>query len=263
MREASKARWLAQENHNRPPERKELDRVRYSYRVRYAKVGCSRFMGHLDLNRMIPRAVRRAGLTPSYSMGFHPIPQMSFGPPLRLGMAGLSEVMDLHLQEQLDPETLRCALADQFPEGLEIRSVHAIGTEAPKLSLVSNWADYLILLPEDSVQGMSAGVIDQLMEMQEILVEKFSKKGKRRMVDIRPGIADLGWFDEIPADCADLLAVRPDEKILHMRICLQGDHQTKPEEVLVKLFDGVVPASTQVIRRRMLPSPTVVLAHSH
>jgi hypothetical protein len=48
-----------------------------------------------------------------------------------------------------------------------------------------------------------------------------------------------------------------------MRICLQGDHQTKPEEVLVKLFDGVVPASTQVIRRRMLPSPTVVLAHSH
>ncbi len=262
VRTASKERWLAQENHNRPPERKELDRVRYSYRVRYAKVGCSRFMGHLDLNRMIPRAVRRAGFSPAYSMGFHPIPQMSFGPPLRLGMAGLSEVMDLHLQDQLDPETLRCELANQFPEGLEIRSVHAIGTAAPKLSLVSNWADYLILLPEDSVQGMSAGVIDQLMELQEILVEKFTKKGKRRMVDIRPGIADLGWFDEIPADCADLLAVRPDEKILHMRICLQGDHQTKPEEVLVKLFDGVVPASTQVIRRRLLPSPTVVLAHS-
>lgn len=46
---------------------------------------------------------------------------------------------------------------------------------------------------------------------------------------------------------------------MQMRICIQGDHQLKPEELLLMLFDGVIPGSAQVIRRRMLPAPTVVL----
>jgi len=262
VREASKARWLAQENHNRPPERKELDRVRYSYGVRYAKVGCSRFMGHLDLNRMFPRAIRRAGFLPSYSRGFHPIPQMSFGPPLRLGMAGLSEVMDLKLQQQVEPEALHVALAAQCPEGIELRSVHVVGKDAPKLSHVTNWADVFILVPLKSVQGAREDAIDQLLVESEIIVERRTKKGKPKTIDIRPGIDHISWVEQLPADTVGLMSVRDDERLLQMRICLQGDHPAKPEEILVRLFDGVIPAGTQVIRRRLLPSPTPTLAIS-
>jgi len=259
VRAASKLRHESRVNPNQPPVRKELDRPSYSYRVRYAKVGCSRFMGHLDLNRMLPRAVRRAGYSPTYSQGFHPIPQMSFGPPLRLGMAGLCEVMDIRLQEQVDPKVLADALAEQFPHGFEIRSVHSIGAAAPKLSAVSNWADFLILVSQKAASAVTAEQLVEFLNQHEIKVERFSKKGKRRIVDIRPGVASLEWIDDVPEDANELLEVRDDERLLQMRICLQGDHQLKPEEVLTMIFEGVVPEGTQVIRRRLLPAPTVEL----
>lgn len=258
VKEQSRARHLARGNRKLPPERKELDRPSFAYRVRYAKVGAARFMGHLDLNRMFPRASRRAGLSPSYSQGFHPIPQLSFGPPLRLGMAGLSEVMDLRLQQQLDPAMLKTALSEQCPEGIVIRSVHVIGKEAPKLSAVSSWADVFVLIPGDSAAGVASDAISQLLGEEEILVERTTKKGKRKTINIRPGINSIEWVDDIPADANELMTLREDERMLQMRICLQGDHPAKPEEILVRIFDGVIPAGTQVIRRRLLPCPTPV-----
>lgn len=262
VREQSRERFLSRENRSVPPERKELERPSFTYRVRYAKVGTARFMGHLDLNRMFPRAIRRAGFLPSYSRGFHPIPQMSFGPPLRLGMAGLSEVMDLKLQQQVEPEALHVALAAQCPEGIELRSVHVVGKDAPKLSHVTNWADVFILVPLKSVQGAREDAIDQLLVESEIIVERRTKKGKPKTIDIRPGIDHISWVEQLPADTVGLMSVRDDERLLQMRICLQGDHPAKPEEILVRLFDGVIPAGTQVIRRRLLPSPTPTLAIS-
>ncbi len=259
VREEARARVELKPLQNRPPERTELDRPSYTYRVRYAKVGCARFMGHLDLNRMLPRAVRRAGYSPSYSMGFHPIPQMSFGPPLRLGMAGLGEVLDLKLQEQVSPEVLFRDLVEQMPEGIEIRSIHVISKEAPKLSVVSNWADFLILFSRESLEKVEPLPLEEILQKSELALERTSKKGRRRIVDVRPGIAELEWIDSVPEECRDLLTIREDERLMQMRICIQGDHQLKPEELLLMLFDGVIPGSAQVIRRRMLPAPTVVL----
>lgn len=256
VRQQSRERFLSRENRSLPPERKELNRPSFSYRVRYAKVGTARFMGHLDLNRMFPRAIRRAGFLPSYSQGFHPIPQLAFGPPLRLGMAGLSEVMDLRLQQQVDPEALQSALSAQCPEGIELRSIHAVGKDAPKLSAVTNWADVFVLVPREFAEGVRPDAINQLLAEAEILVERTTKKGKLKTIDIRPGIDSVSWIEEVPDDASELMSVREDERMLQMRICLQGDHPAKPEEILLRIFDGTIPAGTQVIRRRLLPSPT-------
>ncbi|MGE4620263.1 MAG: TIGR03960 family B12-binding radical SAM protein [Planctomycetota bacterium] len=262
VREQSRERFLARENRNLPPVRPELDRPSFAYRVRYAKVGTARFMGHLDLNRMFPRAIRRAGFSPSYSQGFHPIPQLSFGPPLRLGMAGLSEVMDLRLQQDVGEEELLSILSAQVPEGLKLRSIHALGQEAPKLSAVTGWADVFVLVPRESAEGVRPDAIEELLAESEILVERTTKKGKLKTSDIRPGIAAVSWVEEIPADATSLMSIRDDERMLQMRICLNGDHRAKPEEVLLRIFDGVVPSGTQVIRRRLLPSPTPNMAIS-
>jgi radical SAM-linked protein len=219
-------------------------------------------MGHLDLNRMFPRAIRRAGYFPSYSQGFHPIPQLSFGPPLRLGMAGLSEVMDLRLQQQVDEQELLTVLSAQFPEGLKIRSIHALGQEAPKLSAVTGWADVFVLVSRESAEGVRPEAVEELLAKSEILIERTTKKGKLKTSNIRPGIAAVSWLDQIPADSMDLMSIRDDERMLQMRVCLQGDHRAKPEEVLLSIFDGVVPSGAQVIRRRLLPSPSPSLAIS-
>src|SRR4029079_925378 len=50
------------------------------WRLRFAKLGPAALLGHLDLIRELPRAIRRAGVRLAYSEGFHPKPEMSFGP---------------------------------------------------------------------------------------------------------------------------------------------------------------------------------------
>jgi hypothetical protein len=52
----------------------------------------SAFLSHLDLIRALPRAFRRLELPLHYSQGFHPKPDMTFGPALSLGVASLGEV---------------------------------------------------------------------------------------------------------------------------------------------------------------------------
>src|SRR5690606_29547790 len=66
-------------------------------RLRYAKLGRAAYRGHLDLVRVLPRIFRRAGMPLYYSAGFHPKPEMTFGPALSLGIASLSEYVDVKL----------------------------------------------------------------------------------------------------------------------------------------------------------------------
>jgi hypothetical protein len=69
-------------------------------RLRFAKTGAVALLGHLDLIRELPRVIRRAGIKTAYTEGFHPKPDMSFGPALSLGVASLDEYADIKL---LDP----------------------------------------------------------------------------------------------------------------------------------------------------------------
>lgn len=256
VREEAKKRFAERINPKLPPERKELDHASHGYRIRYAKLGRARYMSHLDLNRFLPRAIRRAGFSPAYSKGFHPIPQMSFGPPLRLGMAGLSEVVDIRLQEDVPAEVVLEKLSMQCPDGIVIRSLHALGPDAPKLSIVSTWADFLIFVPNEVAERIPTEVLQKLLDRKEIPVDRLTKKGKPKVVDIRPGIRNLSWLAEVPSDVQGLQTCRPEESLLSMRICLQGDHLAKPEDVLVQLFDGELPTGMQVVRRRLLPAPS-------
>ena len=66
-------------------------------RLFFGKSGPMCFMGHLDLMRVIPRMLRRAGLEMAFSRGFNPVPRMSFGPALALGVGALEEVAELDL----------------------------------------------------------------------------------------------------------------------------------------------------------------------
>ena len=67
----------------------------HRYRLRYTKLGRVAYLGHLDLVRHLPRIFRRAGLELFYSVGFHPKPELSFGPALGLGIPSLGELLDV------------------------------------------------------------------------------------------------------------------------------------------------------------------------
>ena len=83
----------------------------HRYRLRYTKLGRVAFLGHLDLVRHLPRIFRRAGFSLYYSEGFHPKPELSYGPALGLGIPSLGELVDVTLVDDVGPEELLRRLA--------------------------------------------------------------------------------------------------------------------------------------------------------
>lgn len=47
-------------------------------RLRFSKTGRLKYISHLDINRVMSRALKRAGIPLWYTEGFNPHPYMSF-----------------------------------------------------------------------------------------------------------------------------------------------------------------------------------------
>ena len=94
-----------------------------TFRIKFAKYGVVRFIGHLDVMRYFQKVIRRSRLPVSYSQGFSPHQLMSFALPLSVGVTSDGEYMEV----EFDDEALqRSAGVSADPEGSNSSS----GTEA-------------------------------------------------------------------------------------------------------------------------------------
>ena len=67
------------------------------YVMAFKKMGPARFLGHLEMVKIFIRSLRRARVPLKYSKGFHPMPRISFGDTLPMGMQSEEEQMVLVL----------------------------------------------------------------------------------------------------------------------------------------------------------------------
>ncbi|MGE3166567.1 MAG: TIGR03960 family B12-binding radical SAM protein [Planctomycetota bacterium] len=239
----------------RPPRRAYADQVKYTYRFRYAKFGALRFVSHLDMLRLLPRAFQRAGIELGYSQGFHPVPLLSFGPPIRLGVAALSEPLEVKLAEHLPVEEILRRVNAVLPTGVLLREGVWVEDGAPKMSRECMWADYLIFVPRAATSEPEA-LLASLRSGGELRLSRSRKDGSVRSVDIRPGVGSVAWLAEVPADAREFLRLDGAEDLL-LQACLglQGTELVRPEELLIALFGGKLPANARVVRRCLLGSP--------
>jgi radical SAM-linked protein len=103
------------------------------YRLRYRKVRLARFIGNLELIGVLGRAARRAGLPLAYSGGHHPLPRMSFGPALPVGVESDSELFDLELTRAMPSDEIERRLGPALPPDLELVSVEPIALRAASI----------------------------------------------------------------------------------------------------------------------------------
>ncbi len=96
----------------------------FFYKIVFEKVFESRFIGHLDLVKVFHRAIKRASLPIIYSKGFHPMPKISFGNPIPLGMESISEEALLSLERKLPEDFIQDAINKQLPLNLKVLSVN-------------------------------------------------------------------------------------------------------------------------------------------
>lgn len=147
-------------------------------RLRYAKQGWMRFIGHLDLTSLMLRLFRIARLPFVFTEGFSPHPKVSFGPPIPLGVESVWELMDLHLYRD-DFGALAARLNALMPDGLRIEEVQISDAPLPPLREWIQEAQYQIWLPGE-ISAIQAAV-EQVSSGQPMWLEKETRKGKKRV----------------------------------------------------------------------------------
>jgi radical SAM-linked protein len=146
------------------------------YRVRFSKTGTLRCLSHQELMTSILRAMRRAGISVTYSSGFHPHPKMSFGPALPVGIEGLNEYFDIELTVYINSVDFQRRLNAALPEGLKVHNAHAVPVNAKPLNDRICRYEYEII-----IDGSADEQVHLFMSRQEWPVAR-----EKKTVDIRP-----------------------------------------------------------------------------
>ncbi|MEO7069529.1 MAG: TIGR03936 family radical SAM-associated protein [Nostocoides sp.] len=194
-------------------------------RVRYAKRGRLRFSSTRDFSRAIERALRRAGVPMAFSAGFHPHPKISYANGAPTGAASEAEYFEISVTERVDPESVRAALDEALPVGLDVLEVveAAPGALADRLE-ASSW---LVELPDVTAQEAADGIRDFLAAPSAEVTRTF-KTGPKTF-DVRPAVLDA-VVD--PVDGSD--AGRMPCAILTM-VVRHTTPATRPDDVLTAL----------------------------
>ena len=199
-------------------------------RIRFAKSGALRYIGHLDLHRMWERVTRRAGLSLAYSQGFHPQPKIQLAAALPLGFSSRCELVDLWVEGEADLSRLPESLQANVPPGLNILAVESVDEKSPPLQTQVVASEYTISLPDSTDQDALAQKVDTILSASSLPRER---RGKA--YDLRPLIERLE------------LAV---PNILSMQLSAREGATGRPEEVLDVL--GLPFAGAQVERTRLI-----------
>lgn len=150
-------------------------------RVLYEKKGRARYISHLDINRLMQRVLKRAGLPVWYTEGFNPHMYLTFALPLSLGCESEAEYMDFRLTEDLPFEEICRRFNDSLPEGIHVREAFApIHKPAEILR-----ADYRIRLQAGCGSEMLKKSWDAFWGAEKIEVVKKTKRGMQT-VDLKP-----------------------------------------------------------------------------
>lgn len=151
------------------------------YRVFYTKTGRLKYISHLDVNRLMQRALKRSGLPVWYSEGFNPHIYITFALPLALGLESFYEVMDFRLTIELPEKEIKRRLQAALPEGMTVLSV------AKPIAKAQDVDAALFRLRFSGSADSLAEQWNGFLAETEILVEKKTKKGIKT-IDIRPDI---------------------------------------------------------------------------
>jgi radical SAM family uncharacterized protein/radical SAM-linked protein len=159
------------------------------FRLRFAKTGAVALLGHLDLIRELPRVIRRAGVKTAYTQGFHPKPDMSFGPALSLGVASLDEYVDVKLLDAPGADELLARLQAHASGGLCFLGAAQLELQDKGVSAVITAARYLLALPRAIVEqhgGLAfvEGALLAFLQKPELVVRR-SIDGLGKKVDVR------------------------------------------------------------------------------
>lgn len=146
-------------------------------RLRFSKTGRLKYISHLDINRAMSRALKRADIPLWYTQGFNPHPYMSFSLPLSLGVESLCESVDLRIVGEITNAEIKERLNNALPDGLKIVDVYDDFRDNNEIV----YSDYVYKFEfKDNQTAFER--IKSVLEGDEIIALKKGKQGRKRVV---------------------------------------------------------------------------------
>lgn len=160
-------------------------------RIKYAKTGVLRYIGHLDVMRYFQKAIRRAGLDVAYSQGYSPHQLITFAAPLGLGVTSEGEYFDAEMNSVTTSEDMVQHLNSVMASGMWIQDIVALNEGAKTAMAVVAASDYIVTVREGYMpQELLLRAVDAFYQQEHIEVVKVTKT-KETQLDIKPLIYQM------------------------------------------------------------------------
>ena len=195
-------------------------------RLRFSKTGRLKYISHLDINRAMSRALKRAEIPLWYTEGFNPHPYMSFSLPLSLGVESLCESVDLRITGEITNKEIKNRLNSVLPEDLKIVDVYDDFRDNSEIV----YSDYVYKF-EFKDNDLALEKIKSVLSSDEIFALKKGKKGKKRIMketNIKPFIDKYS------------VSVRGDFIVLNIRLLAGPEKNLNPSllfDTIIRLID--------------------------
>ena len=150
-----------------------------------------KYISHLDIQRLFQRALRRAKIPMEYSKGYNPHLLISFATALPLGVCSRGEYVEIQTNNYINPIDVKNRLNEVLPKGIEILASEELKENFPNVGSVIALAQYSLDFSGENAQE----VIDELLQSEEIIIEKKTKKGLAQ-VNVRKMIHSLALDGE-------------------------------------------------------------------
>lgn len=201
-------------------------------RMTYAKLGNLRFIGHLDLQRLFERALRRTNLPLRYTQGFSPHMRINLASALPLGFIGEAEQMDFWLDQDLSLEEIHNRLRTSLPAELILKNLQAIDDQLPSLQASLLSSEFGIVLPVDVDFQTLHDEINSLLTQESLPIQR-----RKKTVDLKNLI--LAWQ----------LENQTSKTLLRVTMKSTPMENGRPDELLQLL--GIDPADCVITRTKL------------
>ena len=146
-------------------------------RVFFSKTGECKYIGHLDVNTVITRAIQKSHLPVWRTQGFNVHAYITFSNPLSLGFSSLCESFDIRItDDDFDIDKIPDLMNPNLPSG---RRILKASLPKYKNSMITSALYEIHLHSDDIPDDVLYMKTKEMLESDEIITQKKTKKGMK------------------------------------------------------------------------------------
>ena len=195
-------------------------------RLRFSKLGNLKYISHLDINRAMGRALKRAEIPLWYTEGFNPHPYMSFSLPLSLGVESLCESVDIRLIGDISNDEIKKRMNSVLPDNLKIIDVYDTFRDNSEIM----YSDYVYKF-QFLDNELALSKIKSVLDSPEIMALKKGKQGRKRVFKETDIKAFIDKYN---------ISIRDDLIVLNIRLLAGTEKNLNPSllfDTIIRLID--------------------------